>query len=289
MKKVLAGVFIIVLLVLGGCGKADKQVKPNQEELMNQYQVLINEKKPARDLTGFIESNKTNLSRENLDKTVLKLIEVLENGIQDYDNKILSLETKVDINKYRYQDLAQLRNIREDSIINLLQDAYSNGYKLAASEGSYYFEVDYSKILNDFGSFALDDTAGYLVIMSEEYGRHTAVDAALVISPDELANRIVRTKKFIDRYPAFTRIEQVKMFHRNYLKAYLLGLDNTPLFDFQSKKAKEYFLESYRNTVDGHKGTELAAVVEEHLALLEKSDYTRSEEIMNFVNRVTQT
>lgn len=288
MKKVLAGVFIIVLLVLGGCGKADKQVKPNQEELMNQYQVLINEKKPARDLTGFIESNKTNLSRENLDKTVLKLIEVLENGIQDYDNKILSLETKVDINKYRYQDLAQLRNIREDSIINLLQDAYSNGYKLAASEGSYYFEVDYSKILNDFGSFALDDTAGYLVIMSEEYGRHTAVDAALVISPDELANRIVRTKKFIDRYPAFTRIEQVKMFHRNYLKAYLLGLDNTPLFDFQSKKAKEYFLESYRNTVDGHKGTELAAVVEEHLALLEKSDYTRSEEIMNFVNRVTQ-
>lgn len=289
MKKVLAGVFIIVLLVLGGCGKADKQVKPNQEELMNQYQVLINEKKPARDLTGFIESNKTNLSRENLDKTVLKLIEVLENGIQDYDNKILSLETKVDINKYRYQDLAQLRNIREDSIMNLLQDAYSNGYKLAASEGSYYFEVDYSKILNDFGSFALDDTAGYLEIMSEEYGRHTAVDAALVISPDELANRIVMTKKFIDRYPAFTRIEQVKMFHRNYLKAYLLGLDNTPLFDFQSKKAKEYFLESYRNTVDGHKGTELAAVVEEHLALLEKSDYTRSEEIMNFVNRVTQT
>lgn len=287
MKKVLAGLFIAVLLVLAGCAK-EKQAKPGQAELMNQYQVLVNENKPARELSDYIESNKTSLTRENLDKTVFALMEVLEERLQEYDNKILYRETETAINKYRYQDLVQLRNIREDSIKSLLQDAYSNGYKLAASEGMYYFEVNYGKIMKDFGSYVLDDTAGYLEIMSEEYDSHTASDAALVISPDELADRIVRTGKFIDRYPAFARIEQVKMLHRNYLRAYLLGLDNTPLFDFQSKKAKDYFLQSYQNTRDVYKGTELAVIVGEYLILLERSDYTKSAEITEFVNNVAR-
>lgn len=35
------------------------------------------------------------------------------------------------------------------------------------------------------------------------------------------------------------------------------------------------------------KGTKLAAILEEYLILLERSDYMRSEEIMNYINRVT--
>jgi outer membrane murein-binding lipoprotein Lpp len=292
LKKMLMGALIVVLFMFAGCAKSDKtdeigQVKPNQEELMNQYQLLINENRPVRELTGFIESNKTDLNQENLDKTIMGLIEVQETRLKSYDDRLFSPEINKEINKYRFEDLILLRNIKEDNISNLLQEAYNDGYKLAASEGMYYFEVDFGKIMKDFGSYASDETAGYLEIMAEEYGSHTAVDAALVISPDELANRIVRTEKYIKRYPAFARIEQVQQFHRNYLRAYLLGLDNTPLFDYQSKKAKEYYLQSYEKTALTHRGTELAAIAEDYQALLKKSDYMRSEEIMNFVNRVT--
>jgi len=293
VKKMLAGVLIVFLVMLGGCAKAEKtndpgQVKPSQEELMNQYQSLINENKPAGELTGFVEANKTNLSQENLDKAVIDLIEVQQTRLKGYEEKMFSPEINIPVNNYKYEDLVQLRNIKEDSIKNLLQDAFSNGYKLSVSEGMYYFKIDYDKILKDFGRYASDKVAGYLEIMAAESNKHFAEDAALVISLEELAGRIVKTEKYIDSYPGFTLIQQVKQLHNNYLKAYLIGLNNTPLFDYQTEKAKDTFLKSYENTIANQKGAKLAGYLEEYLILLEKSNYMRSEEAMNFVNRVTQ-
>lgn len=293
MKKIFLGALIVILLIFGGCAKADKtndhgQVTPSQEELMNQYQALLNENKPAGELTGFIEANKTNLSQENLDKVVIDLIEVQQTRLKDYEDKIFSPEINIPVNNYKYEDLLKLHNIKEDSIKKLLQEAFSNGYKLSVSEGMYYFEIDYDQILKDFGQYTSDKLAGYLEIMAAESNKHFAEDAALVISLDELAGRTVKTEKYIGSYPDFVLIKQVKQFHNNYLKAYLLGLNNTPLFDYQTEKAKESFLKSYENTIASQKGTKLAAILEEYLTLLEKSNYMRSEEIMNYINRVTQ-
>jgi hypothetical protein len=278
--------------MLGGCAKADKtndtgQVKPSQEELMNQYQALLNENKPAGALTGFIEANKTNLSQENLDQAVIDLIEVQQTRLKDYEDKMFSPEINIPVNNYKYEDLVQLQNIKEDSIKNLLQDAFRNGYKLSVSEGMYYFEIDYDKILKDFCPNASDKVAGYLEIMAAESNKHFASDAALIISLEELANRTVKTEKYIDSYPDFVLIQQVKQIHNYYLTAYLIGLNNTPLFDYETGKAKDTFLKSYENTIASQSGTKLAAMLEEYLVMLKESDYTRSEEIMNFVNRVT--
>lgn len=292
MYKALAGALIVVLFLLGGCAKADKtndagQVNASQEELMNQYQVLIDENKPAGELNGFIESNKTDLSQENLDEAVVNLIEVLQTRLKDYEDKMFSPEINIPVNNYKYEDLVQLQNIKEDSIKNLLLEAFSNGYKLSVSEGMYYFEIDYDKILKDFGRYSSDKVAGYLEIMAAESNKHFASDAALIISLDELANRIIKAEKYIESYPDFNQIQHVKQLHNYYLKAYLIGLNNTPLFDYETGKAKDTFLKSYENTIAEQSGTKLAGIMDEYLVLLKKSDYNRSEEIMNFVNRVT--
>ena len=88
MKKVLVGIFILALLVLAGCGKTDtandKGVKPEQEELMNQYQVLINENKPVRN-NSYV-SNETILSRRTWIKRY-SLIEVPDR-LKDYEDNL---------------------------------------------------------------------------------------------------------------------------------------------------------------------------------------------------------
>lgn len=291
LKKILAGLFVVMVLVLAGCaknGKVDEgQLEPNQEGLMAQYQVLINENSPVSELSGFIEKNKTSLSRENVDKAVIGLVKVQQARLKDYEDKMFSPEINIPLNNYKYEDLLMLWNIKEEDIKNLLQDAFSNGYKLSASEGMYYPEIDYDKILKDFGGHASDKVAGYLEIMAAESNKHFATDAALIISPDELADRIVKAEKFIGSYPDFELVQQVEQFHSYYLQAYLLGLNNTPLFDYQTEKAKDSFVKSYENTINSQKGTKLAGILEEYTALLKKYDYTKSDEIMNFVNRVT--
>jgi hypothetical protein len=39
--------------------------------------------------------------------------------------------------------------------------------------------------------------------------------------------------------------------------------------------------------ISGQKGTKLAGILEEYTALLKKYDYTKSDEIINYVNKVT--
>lgn len=279
-----------MMLVLAGCGQTDKtdgtQAKPNQEELMKQYQALIDEKKPPSELRGFIESNKTNLSQENLDQAVIDLVEDLQARMVYYEDKMFATDINIALNSYKYEDLVQLQNIKEEDIKNLLQDAFSNGYKLSQAEGMFYPEIDYDKILKDFGGQASDKVAGYLEIMAAETIKHFASDAALTIDLDELANRTVKTEKFISSYPDFALVQQVKQYHDYYLRAYLIGLNNTPLFDYQTLKAKDSFIQSYEKTIAAQKGTELVGILEEYLALLKKNDYVRSDEIMSFVNRV---
>ncbi|MDD4767355.1 MAG: hypothetical protein PHF87_07210 [Desulfotomaculaceae bacterium] len=291
MKKVLAGILAIMLLVLAGCAKTDmendKLAKLNQEELMNQYQILINENKPAGELTGFIKANLTSFSQENLDKAVISCLEVMQTQLKDYEDKMFSNDINIPLNNYKHEDLVKLQNIKEETIKNLLQDAFSNGYKLSQSEGMYYPEIDYDLILKEFGGQTSDQVAGYLEIMAAESNKHFASDAALLISPDELANRTVKTEKYIGNYPDFALIQQVKQFHGYYLKAYLLGLNNTPLFDYQTEKAKDSFIQSYEKTIAENKETKLAGILEEYLSLLDEYDYTKSEEIMDFVTGVT--
>lgn len=295
MKKLFTAAFVLLLLISGCAANTNipsntnqnSQTQPGQAELMSQYQTLLTENQPAGRIMEFIETNKTTLSRENMDKAVTGLIDVQQKRLKDYEDKIFSPEINIKLNSYKYEDLKQLSNIKEDSIKNLLQDAFSNGYKLSTAEGMHYLEIDYDKSFREYGRYVSDEAAGYLEIMAAENNKHFAEDAALRIGLDELVNRVIKTEKYISGYPGFVFINQIKQFHSYYLNAYLLGLNNTSAFDYQTLKLKDSFLKSYENTIAGQKGTKLADTLEEYLALLKKNDFKRTDEIIKFVNQVS--
>jgi len=295
MKKLLTAVFIMALLLSGCAAKTNppgntnqnSQTQPDQAELMSQYQTLLTENQPAGKIMEFIEANKTTLNRENLDQAVTDLIDVQQKRLKDYEDKLFAPEINIRLNSYKYEDLKLLSNIKEDEIKNLLQDAYGNGYKLSTSEGMHYLEIDYDRIFREYGRYVSDEVAGYLEIMAAESNKHFASDAALTISLDELVNRVIKTEKYISGYPGFVFINEIEQFHSYYMSAYLLGLNNTPAFDYQTLKYKDSFLKSYENTITNQKGTKLAGLLEEFLPLLKKNDYTRTDEIIKFVSKVS--
>lgn len=286
MKKLLTAALIIALLLSGCANKPAGTNQDSQAELTSRYQTLLTENQPIK-LMAFIEENKTALTQENLDMAVTGLIDVRQKRLKDYEEILFSEEINTKLNSYNYEDLKQLSNIKEDNIKNLLQEAFGNGYKLSMAEGMYYLEIDYDRMFKDYGRYASDEVAGYLEIMAAESNKHFAADAALLISPDELVNRIMKTEKYIGGYPGFAFIDQIRQLHSYYLNAYLLGLNNTPAFDYQTLKLKDSFLKSYENTLAGQKGTQLAGILEEYLALLKKNEYKRTDEVIRFVNGVT--
>ncbi len=260
------------------------QARPDQAELMNQYQTLVTENQPPSSILEFMDKNKQALSREDMDKAVTGLVDVQQRRLKDYEDKIFSPDINIKLNSYKYEDLKQLDNVKEDNLKNLLKEAFGDGYKLSTSEGMHYLEIDYDQIFKLYSSYISEQVKLYLEIMAAESNKHFAADASLTIGLDELAGRIIKTEQFISNYPNFTRVNEIKRMHGYYLIAYLLGLNNSPAFDYETLKLKDSFQKSYDNTVSSYQNTKLAGTLEEYLALLKKSGLLRTDEIIKFAN-----
>lgn len=88
-------------------------------------------------------------------------------------------------------------------------------------------------------------------------GKH----GALIVSPDELGERLATIEVFVDRNPRFARLADVKQLQSRYLRALLLGLNNTPAFSYGTNRLTDPFLKSYQNALQKHPGTKLAALL----------------------------
>jgi len=71
--------------------------------------------------------------------------------------------------------------------------------------------------------------------MAEESNNPPAKDAALVVGWDEVLKRALNQEKFIKRYEDSAKVGKVKELYRKYLTFTLFGLNNTPLFEYNSK------------------------------------------------------
>lgn len=265
MRKIL--VFNLMLLLLfTGCSVQQSDL----ESIIKEYHLS--------------ETYFTNLDGKNPDQLVTGLLEIQKKQLTEYRNKLLSPEINTALNNYEYKDLINFQNIKDEKIRNLLGEIFASGYQLVPSEGMYNLEVDYNRIFKDFSKYTSPQISDYLKIMATEYSKHLAGDAALLINLDELEKRIIETEEYLNQYPASPKIEEIKQLHSTYLVAYLLGLDNTPAFNYSDNRLKAEFLQNYEQVISQSKESQLAILLKEYLELLEKNNYKKTEQIIQFIN-----
>jgi hypothetical protein len=228
------------------------------------------------------------LTKTQIDNLLLQLFQS-QTVAQKHDESILfSNPMNTTVNQYRLEDLSGL-HIKDMKVKSFVQQLLDDGFKLSSSEGMIYIESDYPKLLKEYGKRSSNQIAMYLKIMATETQSHYAEDAALRITPDRLAERILQIESFLNHYPGFMRKNELRALHQRYLSAYLLGLNNTPAFQYGTDRIKEEFLKSYRKTMARYPKTQLAKILETYGQVLERAHYIKRPQVLKFIKDTTQT
>ncbi|MDO3410084.1 hypothetical protein QWJ34_09955 [Saccharibacillus sp. CPCC 101409] len=171
----------------------------------------------------------------------------------------------------------------------VLQDMQAIHYKLETTEGIFYPIIDY-KDYRQFKTRVKDDIAAYIDLQSAESEQPSAADAGLIISWDEAAKRALDREAFIARHKTSNRIEDVKRLFEGSKMMVFYGLDNTPLFEYTTKKVDPQAKAAYKKLLDGKSDAEIkASGVLTHmkglLDLLEKTGDKQTAQVENYVKK----
>ena len=225
-----------------------------------------------------VKNEKINFSKESYD-----LFEKFASDKKETMKKLKSLNKKEANNlyeEYQVQNNKTLYNI-EEALASFLDSIYND------TNGENFTDKDWAdanKILNKydlelwdigegivtirelpnlyydiFKDYVTDDYKEYLKIWAKDNEKLYQADAGLLISFEEIGERIITWENFLNQYPDTKLNIKVTALLNSYREDYLLGMDNTPTRDggydnipisISEEVKKEYdrFMKKYPNS-----------------------------------------
>lgn len=297
---------IVLATTLSGCKKKDlgatdpvggksngvedtDNSEETREQIMAEFDTVLG-KGDLEEVIGFIDTNIGRLSQIEGDKMVSELEDMLYKSLDSTTEKILKGDTNGELMKIAGTEFFfpedKIKDIQDEKFRDEVTKIINSKYKLINLEGSYYPIPDYEK-MKQYNSYISDEMKEYIEIKAMDSNEPVAVDGGLRITYDDLANRIVKIEKHIQKYSGGQRYEGMLGDYKNKLAIYLGGLDNTPIADFTSKKIFDDVLESYKKT-SNTKDSSTAYVVQKYVSAIEENDLiinkTVEDKVVSLVN-----
>ena len=236
--------------------------------------LIIAEKSSDPDiLIKFIDENIEKVSKEDADEMINILDMSLETNREIYADRLFELDKDnelIDIDGEEvYFKPTSIEEIKDEKLRVEVDYLYKNMYKLTNIEGAFYPIIDY-KAFKKYDDYINDEGKDYIDIRSIDSEDRTMSDGGINISFDELLNRILKTEEFLEKYPNSNRKTEMLYEYDYKINAYINGLPNTPIMDYESNKITEEVLNSYRAAIE--KDNYFASIIEEHLKNIEAND-----------------
>ena len=281
---------VVLMLSLVGCKKEkpadilepnENAVEPvediveseeNREKIMKGFTNILSTNKPD-EVLDYINENISKLTTIEGDKMVLELQTLLENSLDSFAYKILSMDKDGELMNIAGLELffpeESIKDIKDVKLREEIENLFSSKYKLINIEGQYYPIVDYEKFKH-YNKHMSDEIKDYIKIKAKGSNDPMALDAGLRISYNELANRIVEVENYIQKYSEGKKYEEMLGMYRDWLGFYIAGLPNTPIADFHTKKIFKDVMESYTKTAN-IKDSSTAFVINKYIKIIDEN------------------
>ncbi|WP_291723965.1 hypothetical protein [Bernardetia sp.] len=158
----------------------------------------------------------------------------------------------------------------------------SHGFGIGMEEGSTYFLQNRDFLKGYFYDRVSPAMKEYLVQKNKEAKEVFASDGGLIISPTRLAERVVWAEKFMKENPNFhpSLNEVIELDKKMYFNALVFGMDNTPLFDYQTKEIDPEFEKAYQIVTSSYSDTETAAIIKPYYEAIKNNNKAKQQEII---------
>jgi hypothetical protein len=158
-----------------------------------------------------------------------------------------------------------------------------HGIWSAQGEGSTYLQPHWNRVLVAASPSITPSAREYLQISVREQTTPTGGDGGVGIPWDSLALRLSDADRILAAYPDAAVRVLVSERRIWYLRAYLTGWDNTPVFELGSRTLRPEVLQSYERYVATHGATVSGRVVAEYLDVVRASGYQRTAAVLEFL------
>ncbi len=149
----------------------------------------------------------------------------------------------------------------------------SNGLLIDSEEGMTFAVQDMGNLILQAGELPSPAMKAYLKLEDIET-RHRAVgDAALVITPIELAERTINWENFNKQYPDFIAGFITENHFRWDVVTLVLGLDNTPAAEYETHLLSTEFKQAYEWIIEKHPQTQTGKTIKELYDLLKTNNF----------------
>jgi hypothetical protein len=151
------------------------------------------------------------------------------------------------------------------------------------AEGNTYLAMDADSLRAWLAPYVTAQLSEFLEFDVREQQRPFASDASMMITYDEVTERIVRLEELMNAYPQSPARPTTEYYYRRYLTAYLGGTDNTPAFDWKTKLLHAELRANYHKFLAEHGNTQAARELRDYLELLKRNGYRQTEEVLEYL------
>lgn len=255
-----------------------------QDKIMPEFMALVDGNSKPDVLIEFMDKNIAGVTKENASKMLEELEKSQKNHLLELEDKYYNGETiQSSLNKVYKPgfDLNKLEDIQDAELKSLLEETRDMGYKVETAEGTFFPIMNY-EYMKKFSPYTAEDMKAYIDIMAVETNEVPAKDAALMIGWDEVIGRALAQEDFIKKYGSSSMAEGIKELQKKYTTFMLFGLNNTPLFSYETKEMDPEARKAYTKAAEDNAGSELMQLLSKYMEVLEKSDYKLSDEADKF-------
>jgi hypothetical protein len=159
------------------------------------------------------------------------------------------------------------------------------GWSLKESEGMYYIGESGGWFENTFELILTDTYRKYLIIRTKEIQEGFSEDAGLLISWEQLRERISLWEQFLKNHPNFIESSEIKDYLNLYVRTFLTGMDNSRIHDFNNRTLRPDVKTAYEKYIRDNKDSEYYILVKDYYEMLKNNNFTVPDNINEFVRK----
>ncbi|WP_052486945.1 hypothetical protein [Gordoniibacillus kamchatkensis] len=244
----------------------------NGQMVLEEFRGIVLADAPADELNVKLDKAMAGVAPETADELVRELESYYEKNLPEVEKKFNADNVQKTLLKLKWPFTAdQTADIKDEKTRSLVEKTLAGGYKLETAEGYVFPILDYGA-LKRFDDRVTPGMVAFIALMALESDSKSAEDGGLIITWEELASRTLAAENYVRTYPQSKERVQAEQRFIQYLYSFLVGMDNTPIFQFETFKIDQKVKSTYEQTIQANPDTATAKMTQKLLDILKKTE-----------------
>jgi hypothetical protein len=220
--------------------------------------------------------------KDSIDILILNFLDDYRELIEKVNNTLYDLKYYDSLNTLAYSE-GEVYQVAKD----FERQVNKNGFILTSSEGMIYIAESSDYIKKDIINLIDTYSKEFLIQYCNQVENICCDDAALVISEEELVNRIYNWGELLSKVQGSKYASIVDGHFYGNLSLLYEGLDNTPSFDMETKLFSTSLIDQMNKLIKKHPESKASIEFQEFLNLIASDNYKKTDKVSDYIKQRT--